>query len=1053
MQVIILKYVQVLCITVFFSNNINCDKLLLHNEQEDQHLYRIGSCAAECLTEDDAPKSLESCYKLCSEDGALERTPMLEQNVKLSFHIKLICRDSTSLVVEVRVGNTPSPHYGVPNGITDQQNGISRNHQSIGGGGGGGKSMQKISADQKRISGKVRRSIDKSVPSANYRDAVRAKNNSTRFVYLIKVQESGSELGDRIVYMSNSSVLKIENLFPNKRYNITATVLSSNREYIYVKKQQQFRTLPRDYTPGMITNIDVLNYQTSRENDSLLDAVIAWRPAVDMTCHYEILHYVSDAPDYQLKPIDVQQPQELYRYTIHSLKLSSEYVIAVRAKNTKNPARESELQWHTFHTPSCIDWHNSSAICAPENVANVRAEAVHLAGDNYQFNISWDKPRFVPDYYVVKLYDLNLAHLDDLEAEASSDTRNVSGDSTNLLIDTFPMGGLQYEVTVIAYANNRESKPTILMKPLFVRRVSTDHWNGGRLAVIILTPILMIGLIKISISLVCRRRAKLKRYEQRCEYFKELEQKAPVDPSSEFEIKVKSILQPITFPGDLIAPIEDDMEISMDQIELLDILGEGAFGLVRKGILIRPLETYQQVAVKMLKECPSLEDIKEFRREIEVMKSVGVHPNVVCLVGHYTKNINEMMLLTEYCGNGNLLNYLRCEWHKLLRVRDRKSPTDKFESLPSDTSQKCQSPGINNNKKPENVFNFDTSFANEKKSLAYKNLSDQESDSIKLKIIENKLYPLVNTISDGMVPHLDSNLNNLEESLTNGCTNACKCKVEIIGTSSDAKQSLCSKAMHCNIKVTGCECNDVNALDESQQSMAPPPLPPLANLVENQCYYSTHCNEKQRQLDDAIITSCELLEFARQVAVGMEFLAKNRVVHRDLAARNVLVCSNRIVKISDFGLSRDIYQENLYRKTGTGKLPIKWLALESLTHQVYTSQSDVWSFGVLLYEICTLGGNPYPLLSTSNLIAKLKSGYRMEQPSSCADELYALMLSCWSAMPIERPTFSCLQVRLQELLEPNEQSNKPVINLDAIIDLQSTKLTSNDSSYLRPVEY
>uniref|UniRef100_A0A1Q3EWZ1 receptor protein-tyrosine kinase n=2 Tax=Culex tarsalis TaxID=7177 RepID=A0A1Q3EWZ1_CULTA len=1034
MQVIILKYVQVLCITVFFSNNINCDKLLLHNEQEDQHLYRIGSCAAECLTEDDTPKSLESCYKLCSENGALERTPMLQQNVKLSFHIKLICRDSTSLVVEVRVGNTTSSHYGVPNGITDQQT---------------GKSRQKNIADQKRTLGKVRRSIDKNVPNANYRDPVRARSNLTRFVYLIKVQESGSELGDRIVYMSNSSVLKIENLSPNKRYNITATVLSSNREYIYVKKQQQFRTLPRDYTPGMITNIDVLNYQTSRDNDSLLDAVIAWKPAVDMTCHYEILHYVSDAPDYQLKPIDVQQPQELYRYTIHSLKLSSEYVIAVRAKNTKNPARESELQWHTFHTPSCIDWHNSSAICAPENVANVRAEAVHLAGDNYQFNISWDKPRFVPDYYVVKLYDLNLANLDDLEAEANSDTRNVSGDSTNLLIESFPMGGLQYEVTIIAYANNRESKPTILMKPLYVRRVSTDHWNGGRLAVIILTPILMIGLMKISISLVCRRRAKLKRYEQRCEYFKELEQKAPVDPSSDFEIKVKSIqeiLQPITFPSDLIAPIDDDMEISMDQVELLDVLGEGAFGLVRKGILIKPVGTYQQIAVKMLKECPSLEDIKEFRREIEVMKSVGVHPNVVCLLGHYTKNINEMMLLTEYCGNGNLLNFLRCEWHKLLRVRDQKSYVEKSKSLPSDNSQKCPSPGINNNKKPENVFNFDTSFANEKKSLAYKNLSDQESDSAKSRIIENKLYPLVNNSDDGMDQNLDANFNNLEESTTNGCTNSCKCRVEIIETSCDAKQALCAKSMHCNIKVTGCECNDTNG---SQQT----PPPPLENLVENQCYYSTHCNEKQSQLDDTIITSAELLEFARQVAVGMEFLARNRVVHRDLAARNVLVCSNKIVKISDFGLSRDIYQENLYRKTGTGKLPIKWLALESLTHQVYTSQSDVWSFGVLLYEICTLGGNPYPLLSTSNLIAKLKSGYRMEQPSSCTDELYALMLSCWSAMPIERPTFSCLQAKLQELLEQNEQSNKPVINLDAIIDLQSTKLTSNDSSYLRPVEY
>lgn len=1044
MQVIILKYVQVLCITVFFSNNINCDKLLLHNEQEDQHLYRIGSCAADCLTEDDGPKSLESCYKLCSEKGALERTPMLEQNVKLSFHIKLICRDSTSLVVEVRVSNTTLPHHGdpVPNGIT-AQNDIPRNHQS---GAGGGKGMQKNAAasEQKRISGKVRRSIDKNVPK--YGDVgARVKSNSTRFVYLIKVQESGSELGDRIVYMSNSSVLKIENLFPNKRYNITATVLSSNREYIYVKKQQQFRTLPQDYTPGMITNIDVLNYQTSRENDSLLDAVIAWKPAVDMTCHYEILHYVSDAPDYQLKPIDVQQPQELYRYTIHSLKLSSEYVIAVRAKNTKNPARESELQWHTFHTPSCIDWHNSSAICAPENVANVRAEAIHLSGDNYQFNISWDKPRFVPDYYVVKLYDLNIAHLDELETEASSETRNVSGDSTNLLIESFPMGGMQYEVTIIAYANNRESQPTILMKPLYVRRVSNDHWNGGRLAVIILTPILMIGLMKISISLVCRRRAKLKRYEQRCEYFKELEQKAPVDPSSDFEIKVKSIkdiLQPITFPGDLIDPIDDDLEISMDQIELLDILGEGAFGLVRKGILIRP-GTYQQVAVKMLKECPSFEDIKEFRREIEVMKSVGVHPNVVCLLGHYTKNINEMMLLTEYCGKGNLLNYLRCEWHKLLRVRDIKNSINKLQA-----TQQCQTPGINNNKKPENVFNFDKSFVNEKKSLAYKNLSDQESVPVPSKIIENKLYPLVN---DGLSSNQNTDLNNLEETLTGGCTNACKCRVEIIETINDTKQAICEKAMHCNIKVTGCECNGDNDDDNDNSSGESQQSPP--NLVENQCYYSTHYNEKQSQLDDTVITCAELLEFARQVAVGMDFLAKNRVVHRDLAARNVLVCSNKTVKISDFGLSRDIYQENLYRKTGTGKLPIKWLALESLTHQVYTSQSDVWSFGVLLYEICTLGGNPYPLLSTSNLIAKLKSGYRMEQPSSCADELYALMLSCWSAMPIERPTFSCLQARLQELLDQNEQSNKPVIDLDAIIDLQSTKLTSNDSSYLRPVEY
>lgn len=164
------------------------------------------------------------------------------------------------------------------------------------------------------------------------------------------------------------------------------------------------------------------------------------------------------------------------------------------------------------------------------------------------------------------------------------------------------------------------------------------------------------------------------------------------------------------------------------------------------------------------------------------------------------------------------------------------------------------------------------------------------------------------------------------------------------------------------------------------------------------------------------LTSRDLTSFVYQVARGMEFLSSKGIIHRDLAARNVLVGENHICKVADFGFARDIISSHVYERKSEGRLPIRWMAPESLYDNIFSVKSDVWSFGVLIWEIVTLGSTPYPGLAAADVMKRVRDGYRLDKPEHCRRELYNIMYYCWDKDPKERPSFGELVKLLEQLL-------------------------------------
>ncbi|XP_056394263.1 tyrosine-protein kinase ABL1 isoform X2 [Hyla sarda] len=197
--------------------------------------------------------------------------------------------------------------------------------------------------------------------------------------------------------------------------------------------------------------------------------------------------------------------------------------------------------------------------------------------------------------------------------------------------------------------------------------------------------------------------------------------------------------------------------------------------------------------------------------------------------------------------------------------------------------------------------------------------------------------------------------------------------------------------------------------------------PPFYIITEFMTYgnlldYLRECNREE-------VTAVVLLHMATQISSAMEYLEKKNFIHRDLAARNCLVGENHLVKVADFGLSR-LMTGDTYTAHAGAKFPIKWTAPESLAYNKFSIKSDVWAFGVLLWEIATYGMSPYPGIDLSQVYELLEKDYRMERPEGCPEKVYELMRACWQWNPLDRPSFAEIHQAFETMFQESSISDE-----------------------------